>query len=303
MQDNLSGDPNYKGPKSHESNELADKSKTLTSVPIPKTSESKTEYPYSTEKITLPSKGLTYNINDPLSSGIIEMRFMGTKEEDILTSTNLVSKGLAIDMVFQSLIVTDINYDNLLLGDKDTIMLAARILGYGPMFETSIDCPRCNEKQIYEFNLGEFNEKVIDESFLNRDNIYDFTVPSSGKVIKIKFLTHADDKLIEAEKRTIKSLRSKQKIQVKDLPTNEVSLRLKYVIVEVDSKRDKSYIESFITDSNRFRASDSLALRKFIKLHSPGIDLAFDFTCNDCNNKETIDMPVDVNFFWPNTRV
>ena len=279
---------------------LTDPSKNL-NIPPQKPTEQTDSATYATEVIALPSKGLCYPIDNPLSNGKIEMKYMTSKEEDILLSQNLIQKGLVFDKLFQSLIVTQINYDDLLSGDKDAIMLAARILGYGPKYETTIDCPKCNTPQIYEFSLGEFKEKEVDESILSRNNEYEFTIPTTGKVIKFKFLTHADEKLIDNEKKQLKDMKAKLKIQIpKDEPSKDLSLRLKYIIIEVDGKRDKQYITKFIES---FRSSDSLALRQHIYKISPGMDLGFEFVCNECDHRAVIDMPIDVSFFWPNVRI
>jgi len=280
--------------------QLLDQSKNLSNLQK-KQSNSIQDETYATEVIQLPSKGLCYPLDNPLSSGQIEMKYMTSKEEDILTSQNLIQKGLVFDKLFQSLIVSDINYDDLLLGDKDAIMIAARILGYGPKYETTIKCPNCGESQLYEFSLSEFTEKEIDELILNRINEYDFTIPSTKKVIKFKFLTHADDKLIENEKKQEKDLKAKLRIkQIKDEPSHDLSIRMKHIIVEADGKRDKESILNFL---QTFRSSDSLELRRYIYKINPGIDVGFAFECSNCDHRAIIDMPIDINFFWPNTRI
>ena len=75
-----------------------------------------------TETVELPSKGLLYPESSPLSSGTIEMKYMTAKEEDILTNSNYLTNGTAIDRLLKSLIVDKkINYNELLLGDKNAI--------------------------------------------------------------------------------------------------------------------------------------------------------------------------------------
>ena len=109
-----------------------------------------------TEIIDLPSKGLLYSKDNPLSSGKIEMKYMTAKEEDILTNSALIQKGTVIDEVVKSLIVTKINYDDLLIGDKDALMVAARVLGYG---------------KDYAFNFGGELRKI--SSYENMGNFQD----------------------------------------------------------------------------------------------------------------------------------
>ena len=89
------------------------------------------ESKYPTETIDLPSGGKLYPQDSPLSSGKIEIKYMTAKEEDILTSANLIKKGVVIDRLLDSIIVTEgVGIDDLILGDKNAIMVAARILAY-----------------------------------------------------------------------------------------------------------------------------------------------------------------------------
>ena len=74
-----------------------------------------------TEVISLPSKGLLYPKESPLSSGEIEMSYMSAKHEDILTNSNFIRNGTVIDKLLQALIITKINYDDILVV-KDTII-------------------------------------------------------------------------------------------------------------------------------------------------------------------------------------
>ena len=124
----------------------------------------KSNHKFPTEFVELPSKGWLYPEDNPLSSGKVEMKYMTAKEEDILTSQNLIKKGLVIDQLLRSLIVSPINYNDLLVGDKNAIMVAARILGYGADYPVEVQCPECGTKNKVEINLSEIQEKQIDEA-------------------------------------------------------------------------------------------------------------------------------------------
>ena len=98
------------------------------------------EYKSPTEMVDLPSQGYFYFDGHPLSSGKIEIKYMTAKEEDILTSQNLIQQGTVIDKLLESLIVDkSVKLDDLLIGDKNAIMVAARILGYGKEYEFTYD--------------------------------------------------------------------------------------------------------------------------------------------------------------------
>ena len=151
--------------------------------------ETKTQFP--AEEVTLPSKGLLYPEDSPLRSGIIEMKYMTAREEDILTNVNLIENGTVIDKLLESLIVTPINYNELLTGDKDAILIAARVLGYGKDYTFEY---RGEEVTV---DLTSVKDKQLDKSIVkNGKNEFNFTLPTSKKEITFKFLTHGDEGFI-----------------------------------------------------------------------------------------------------------
>ena len=157
------------------------------------------EQQFPTEMVTLPSKGLLYPEGNPLKKGEIEMKYMTAREEDILTNQNLIENGTVIDKLLQSLIVTPIDYGDLLIGDKNAVLVAARILGYGKDYEFNY-----NGEKI-EVDLTTINDKPLDESIIKEGkNEFSFTLPVSKVEITFKFLTHKDEKAIDNE---IKGLR------------------------------------------------------------------------------------------------
>jgi len=121
---------------------------------------------FPTEVIDLPSKGLVYPKEHPLSSGKLELKYMTAREEDILTSPNLIDKGLVFEMLLDSLIVDDkISQDDLIVGDRNAVLVSARILGYGKDYgimideqEVNVDLTTLNEIWIDEKNLVEKNK-------------------------------------------------------------------------------------------------------------------------------------------------
>ena len=248
---------------------------------------------YEGESFTLPSKGWFYPEENPLSSGQIELKYPTAREEDILTSRNLITKGLAIDKFLQSIIMSDIDYNTLLLGDKNGIMYAARIMAYGAKYSGEIKCPSCLElNKNIDIDLSEVSAKPIDfEKFPKGTQEFDFTLPSSNKDIKFKFLTHFDEKRIDDE---LKAMKKKVLMDV------EITTRLKHVIVEVDGSRQKSDISKFVEDT---RTIDSRAFRSYLNEISPDVDSRFYFTCQECGYEEEVDIPLGIQFFWPTGRV
>lgn len=241
-----------------------------------------------TEKVSLPSKGLLYPKESPLSKGEIEMKYMTAKEEDILTNANFIRQGTVIDKLLQALIVTPINYDELLIGDKNAILIAARVLGYGKDYSFKYTDERGNEKDA-TIDLSTLDEKPLDESLFKAGvNEFTFATPKTGAVLTFKLLTHGDEKKIEAE---IKGL---QKITPNG--SFDVTTRLKYMITSVNGDREQKTIRDFV--DNYLLAADARALREYYAKVQPDIELKYTPEDPDYTG-EGIVVPMSLNFFWP----
>ena len=240
------------------------------------------EFKFPTEVVDLPSKGLLYPKESPLSSGKIEMKYMTAKEEDILTNQNYISKGIVLDKLLQSLIVSNVDYNELIAGDQNAVMIAARVLGYGKDYEFSY----AGEKHIVD--LTTLKDKEFDESLITpHKNEFSFKLPHSGNEITFKILTVGDESKIRKE------LEGLKKISKDANP--EISTRLKYIITSVNGDREQSTIRKFV--DNYLLAKDSRALREYIKKIQPDIDLTVSLEIGGV--EEDITLPITVNFFWP----
>ena len=236
------------------------------------------ELKFPSEVIDLPSKGLLYSKENPLSSGQIEMKYMTAKEEDILTNQAYITKGIVIDKLLESLIVSKVNLDDLYPGDKNAVLIAARVLGYGKDYEFTVN----NKK--YTVDLSTLENVEFDESlFDNGVGNIEFICPSTSNKITFKLLNGHDDKAIE---KTIKGLK---KIH-KDSPP-ELTTRLKYMITSVNGDEDQKSINDFV--DNYFLARDARAFREYIKEIQPDIDLTTEV------EGEEVNIPIGLSFFWP----
>ena len=247
--------------------------------------ENKTQFP--TEEVTLPSKGLLYPKNSSLSKGFIEMKYMTAREEDILTNENYIENGTVIDKLLQSLIISSIDYNELLLGDKNAVLVAARILGYGSdySFEYRGDS--------ITLDLTEVNDKYLDESLVNNGkNEFSFTLPTSKVNITFKLLTHGDEQKIDQELKGLKKINKKS--------SSTISTRMKHIITSVNGDYENKTIREFV--DNTLLAIDSRALRNYIFEIQPNVDLTFDYE-NRKGDIERIDIPIGLKFFWPDASV
>ena len=246
------------------------------------------EYKFPTEIVDLPSKGHFYVQGHPLSSGKVEIKYMTAKEEDILTSQNLIQKGVVIEKLLQSLIVDkSIKIEDLLIGDKNAIMVAARVLGYGKNYQFTYD----GEEQ--SCDLTSLEAVDIDYSkFPRGKNQFEYKLPNSERDITFKLLTGADENEIDKEIKALEKISKEQGF--------ELTTRLKYMITSVDGKSEPSYINNFV--ENEFLSVDSFEFRKYLSSITPDMDMST--TITDSNGKEqVITVPVTVRFFWPSAGI
>jgi hypothetical protein len=260
----------------------------------------KEKYDFPTEIVELPSKGLLYPKNNPLSSGKVEMKYMTAREEDILTTPSLIKQGVVLDRLFQSLVVGNgegqkINYGDLLAGDKNAIMIAARVLGYGKDYEVKIKTPS-GEEQTEMIDLAELQHKEFDETQITPGvNRFKLTLPVSKRTLEVKLMNHDDEKRIEDA-----IAKAKKYNKLRGVESN-VSIRLQHMIVSVDGNTDPEYINEFI--EKYFLARDIQFVRDFITKVQPDVNLTLSFVDSGTNESFEMQLPIGVDFFWPSARV
>ena len=282
-------DHDYPGSERLSDEELKNQVIQQSAKPIEKSTK---EMKFPTETIDLPSKGLLYPKESPLSKGQVEVKYMTAKEEDILTSQNLIKNGTVIDVLLKNLIVSPINYDDLLVGDKNAIMIAARVLAYGKDYEVELTSPSSGEKQKETIDLTEFQAKEIDsELFQEGENKFSMQLPASKRTIEFKLLTHGDEKKIQSEIKANKKMRRRI-----NGVSPELSTRLKFMILSVDGELDRTTISKFVDDE--FLSRDSLAFREYMNEISPDIDLTHTYF-DENGDEHDVQLPMTVQFFWP----
>ena len=258
------------------------------------------DYKFPTEIIELPSKGLIYPKDNALSSGKVELKYMTAKEEDILTTQSYIKDGSVLDRLFQSLIVSNgeglpIKYVDLVVGDKNAIMIASRILGYGKEYNVEVTDSFSGEKQKESIDLTQFENKEYDGSKQTElhKNEFEFELPQSKRIITFQLLTESKERKVKHELESAK----KQSKKMGDVTSKELTTRLKNMIVSVEGESDRNVINRFV--DNELFAQDSKALRSYIKEVGPDIDLTWEFISDDTGDRKEMSMPMDTNFFWP----
>ena len=245
------------------------------------------ENKFPSEVIDLPSEGKLYTDGSPLREGKLEIKYMTAREEDILTSQNLIKKGLVIEKLLDSLILTKgVKSEDLVIGDKNAVMVAARILAYGPEYTCNITNPNTDEKLTHTFNIADCPfiklPKGVD------GNNFEFELPVSKQKITFKLLTGKDERMIDRELDKIR------KLGAQVIP--ELTTRLRYLITSVDGETKQNVINSFVEN---MLSKDSLSFRQEITKVTPDIDLSQEIDIE--GETVTVGIPMTVNFFWPDT--
>lgn len=250
-----------------------------------------------TEFVDLPSKGQFYNSDHPLyNQDVVEIKHMTTKEEDILTSVALLKKGIAIDRMLESLLVDSrIGVDNLLLGDKNALIVACRTHGYGALYETSIKCPDCQGLQDYSFDLSSLAVKfptpeIVEECGAQKteNNTFLIPLPKTQYTIEVRFLTGRD------EKRVGETQEYKKKHNLADTPISDF---LRFIIVSVNQITAEAPLNEFI---NTLPALHARYIRKVYDKLIPTLNMEHSFTCPECDHEGALEVPLNADFFWFN---
>ncbi len=238
------------------------------------------EFKFPTEEVELPSKGLLYPKDSPLSSGKLELKYMTAKEEDILTNQSFIQKGTVLDKLLQSLIVNkDIKTDDLFVGDKNALFVASRILGYGKDYKVTIAGKEEN------IDLTQLEPKKVDLTiFENGNNKFTYKLENTGTVLEFKLINGHDEKQIERELAGLKKISPNS--------SSELTTRLKHMIISVDGNEEKKDIRDFV--DNYFLARDARAFREYVRSIQPDIDMT---VVLDSGEEATV--PIGLNFFWP----
>ena len=250
-----------------------------------------------TEVVDLPSRGDFYPEGHPLhNQETIEIRHMTAKEEDILTSEALLKKGLALDRLLQSVIVNkEIKVNDLLIGDKNAVTLAARISGYGEQYEVNVTCPACNATIDHTYDLSEIphNHGIqpdddTENVSLTPEGTFIATLPKTQFTAEFRLLNGADESSLE---------RTATKLRKLNLPESSSTSLLKQLVVSINGVNVASEVAMFI---DNMPAQDARFLRACVQLVTPNVEMTQNFECTSCGATTEMAVPFTSEFFWPN---
>tara|TARA_Y100001973_G_C5201398_1_gene337978 strand:+ start:2191 stop:3003 length:813 start_codon:yes stop_codon:yes gene_type:complete len=246
-------------------------------------------YTPPTMLVDLPSRGLLYPDGHPLKGKeSLEIKYMTTKEEDILLNKSYVEAGVVLDKMLESVILNKrIKVEDILICDKSALQIACRSNAYGENYQFSYVCTSCSTENEAQVDLNEIEHYKVDFDKIKEDDGILVTLPITKAVIKAKVLSGKDEKEIQS--------RIKQKVKHK-LPEQALIERYRQLITSVNDNEDPLFISSFVRD---MPIKDS---RYFMKQYSsllPGVDFTFESECSKCGTINQGGVPVGLSFFYP----
>lgn len=243
------------------------------------------------EQVDLPSGGYMYPEGSELSKGFVQMKYMTAREEDILTNENFIRQGVVLDKLFESLITSPIKYSDLLIGDRNAIMIAARILSYGSTYTITVNTPSGQSMEV-DVDLTELIPKEFNvDNIIKGQNVFTYTLPNSGNVIKFKLLTVQDERDID------NTLKAWKKIK----RSGNLTARLRQMILSVNGDENKGHIAQWI--DNNFLVSDTRAFRKYVNEIQPNLDFELELVDEETGNSFRQEFTPGLDFFWPDARI
>jgi hypothetical protein len=247
------------------------------------------------DSVPLPSAGKIYPVDSPLFQVEgIEIRSMTARDEDILSSRALLKSGKALSSLIQACVVNKaIDTEEMIAGDRNALLVAIRITGYGQEYKVEVVCQNeeCGQKFNHTFDLSKLEIKRLGaEPVAPGHNAFTFDLPVSGKKCVFKLLTGKDerDMTVMAER-----LRKALGVQGQD---NPVTGRLFFQVLQVGEEKDRNKIQRII---QTLPAMDSRKLRKYIDDIAPGIKMSQPVECPHCAETKEVPVPFGTEFFWP----
>jgi len=251
--------------------------------------QSNSLYTVPTALVDLPTRGLLYPEGHPLyEKETIEIKFMTTKEEDILLNASYIDKGVVLDRLLESVILDSrIKVASLLSGDKVAIQIACRSNAYGEQYDFNYVCNSCTTRNETSINLSELKHVDVDFDRIKADGGILIELPVSKKVVKARILSGAD------EERIVTRIEQKKK---HGFTEQFIIERYREIFESVDGNADPLFIASFVQNMS---IRDS---RYFMKEYSkllPTVEFVFNDTCSECDHENKGGVPVGLSFFYP----
>ncbi len=241
------------------------------------------------QSITLPSKGWTYPEGSVLSTGVVKIKYPTGRDQALLSSQALQKRGTMIQQFLSSLIIQDFKIQDLLISDKNYFMFMARVMTYGKQYSAQVQCSKCSKHTKHDFDLQNTKVKETPQLFEydRSTSSFEFKLPISGKTVFFSLNDGKKEKIMENRIRSLKN------------PNLEVLIRTAVLVNQIDGKKQFNDIYAILKD---LPSRDTLALRTQVQKFTPDIDINYQVQCSHCYNVQEVQIPLTVDFFWPNHR-
>jgi hypothetical protein len=246
-------------------------------------------YSVPTDFVDLPSQGRFYPENHPwFNKDRIEVRFMTTKEEDIITSPALAQKGLTFDKLIESISVDRVSAKTILPGDKSAILINCRKNAYGDEYEFDSFCQVCESPYTETIKLSELNNKEINylDYSITPNKTFIVTAPVSNASVEFKMYDSTDEDYISKQAETRRR---------HNLPEETVAVTHRRMIQSVNGETSEAVINSFV---GSLLLKDSRFLQKSYLAVKPDVDLVHKHSCTVCGHENKGGVPFGASFFW-----
>jgi hypothetical protein len=250
-----------------------------------------TEFQVPTDYVELPSKGMFY-ANRKSS---VQIKYLTAEEENILTSADLIKSGKVLDVLLKKAIIDkDIDPEELLSSDRNAVLIALRITGYGDEYEAKTTCPSCSHANKHTILLSSLQNRDVADT-PDSEGLFSVQLPKCKANIKFRLLKGSDEtRLQKVAELNKKSVGNNMKYQT------VLTERYLLQIMEVQGNRDKTFIKKFIS---AMPIADSLFFREYLKEVEPGLDMTHDFDCESCGHSYQQEVPMTAKLFWPNANI
>jgi hypothetical protein len=188
----------------------------------------------------------------------------------------------------------------LLVGDKNAIMIAARISAYGAEYPVSIVCTDCGAKSQQDINLLEaslFDTDKISELAKSEPRLKHARMDNGNIVLqlpKTKWFVECTLMTGEGERRLLNYLEAKRRSD----PTAELALseQIAMIIASINTVADTDKLAEAI---KLMPAGDAKHLRDVYQKLVPNIKIEKKYTCGSCESEQEVEVPFTQEFFWP----
>ena len=243
------------------------------------------------DSVILPSAGRFYDETSTLHGKTeIEIKQLTAREEDILSSPELIKKGVVFDKLLESVIIDKtINPRDLLLGDRNAILLKSRINAYGADYSVNMQCSNCGKVTQHDFDLTKCNFEFEHPDIEGLEAIpggYSLKLPKTGVTVNLKLLTVSDSMFLAEQERLKKK---------NGLESSPVIDFLQRVVVSADGHTGDLL--------NRFLqvlpAYDTRKIRTTYSKIIPDVQTKQTVQCSSCSWESEKEVWFELNFFWP----